>query len=390
MYIKRSIADQVVQLAKQFPVVGITGPRQSGKTTLTKQLFPDYAYVTLEDIDVRTAAQQDPRRFFASFDNKPGVIIDEIQVVPDLFSYMQGIVDAKNKPGQFIITGSQNFLLMEKISQSLAGRIALLTLLPLSIEELQGAGISYQPVEFLMQKGQYPRLYAHDIDTEAWLSSYIATYVERDVRQVLNISDVVTFQRFIKLCAARVGNLINFADLARDCDISPNTAKAWISILESSYIIKLLQPYHANFNKRVIKSPKLYFYDTGLICYLLGITSYEDLFMHSMRGAIFESLIISELFKHYFNKGKQPHLYFWRDIQGHEIDCIIEASYQKLIPIEIKSSMTMQPDFLKNILYWNSITKSALPAFLIYAGNLQYETETASIVPWDKLATINK
>jgi Predicted ATPase (AAA+ superfamily) len=304
MYIKRELAGALATMAQQFPVVAVMGPRQSGKTTLARQTFPDYAYVSLEDLDRRAFAQNDPRGFFASYASASGLIIDEIQNVPDLFSYMQRIVDEQYRPGYYIVTGSQHFLMHEKISQTLAGRVALLTLLPLSVNELRDAGLLAGSATEQLLKGFYPRPYVQPVDRAIWCANYISTYIEKDVRQVLQITDVVSFQRFLKLCAARVGNVINYADLARDADISPNTAKAWLSILEASYVIKFLYPYYRNFNKRVIKSPKLYFYDTALVCSLLGITSEQDLQMHPFRGALFESFAIAELYKYFLIKTK--------------------------------------------------------------------------------------
>lgn len=389
MLFKRTITSLLLKAAKQYPIVGVTGPRQSGKTTLVKQTFPDYMYVTMEDLDIRASALEDPRKFFATYADAQGLIIDEIQEVPTLFSYLQGIVDAHNKKGFYIITGSQNFSLHEKITQTLAGRIALLTLLPLTIDELFSlVQFDTLTLEALLCTGLYPRLYADSMDVSFWFSNYIATYVERDVRQTLRISDVSTFQRFLKLCAARTGSLLNYASLARDCDISPNTAKAWIAILEASYIITLLQPYHENFNKRLIKSPKLYFYDTGLVCALLGIATPKDLFMHPMRGPLFETFVISELFKQFFNTGVRPPLHFWRDVQGHEIDCIIEHSYKRITPIEIKSGMTVTNDFFKNIKEWQEISGQTTDAYLIYAGTQKQLRTIGTVLPWRSLHEI--
>lgn len=389
MIIKREITQTLLALSKQFQVVAIMGPRQSGKTTLAKETFKEYAYVTLEDLDMRLTAKEDPRRFLQNFAHKSGVIIDEIQEVPELFSYMQGIVDKEYRPGFFIVTGSQNFLMYEKITQTLAGRIALLTLLPLNLSELAASKGLPQQAEEVLLKGLYPRIYAQSLDPAIWLSNYISTYVERDVRQVLHIGDVTSFQKFLKLCAARVGNLLNYAELARDCDISPNTAKSWISVLETSYIIKLLQPYHANFNKRIIKSPKLYFYDTGLVCNLLGIKTEEELHLNPLRGALFENLIIIECFKKYYTVGQKPEIYFWRDVQGHEIDCIIEASFNKLIPIEIKASLTINPRFFKELLDWKKITgQSEENSYLVYAGDQDYLRAEGHIISWRNLDTI--
>ena len=333
--------------------------------------------------------KEDPRRFFATYAQRQGLIIDEIQAVPELLSYMQGIVDQAYRPGFFIITGSQNFLMHEKITQTLAGRIVLLTLLPLSAAELRDAKLLPDTPEQIMVKGLYPRVYAQPINFTLWFSSYIATYVERDVRQVLKIGDVTSFQKFLRLCAARVGNILNYAEIARDCDISPNTAKAWLSVLEASYIIKLLQPYYNNFNKRVIKSPKLYFYDTGLVCSLLGIRDAQELYTHPMRNSIFETFVISELFKYYYNSALVPQIYFWRDIQGHEIDCIIEKSYNKLIPIEIKSGMTVNADFFKGLLEWNTISgQSGEIAYIVYAGSTNQHRKNGEILAWNNIKHI--
>lgn len=389
MIFRRDITTLLVKATEQYPVVGLMGPRQSGKTTIVRHTFPNYTYVTMENLDTRAEAVEDPRKFFATYDGAEGLIIDEIQEVPSLFSYLQGIVDESPRRGFYIITGSQNFSLHEKITQTLAGRIALLTLLPLTIEELRAettyAALSLEEILFA---GLYPRIYAEKMDVAWWFANYVATYVERDVRQIIKIGDVNAFRKFIVLCAARTGSLLNYADLARDCDISPNTAKAWISILEASYIITLLQPYHANFNKRVIKSPKLYFYDTGLVCALLGIQSAQDLFVHPMRGQLFETLIISELYKLFFNLGKRPPLYFWRDVQGHEIDCLIERSFKELTPIEIKSGMTLQSDFFKNILEWQKITAQTLQPYLIYAGATKILKNQGVALPWYGLREI--
>ncbi len=299
---------------------------------------------------------------------------------------MQGVVDEKNRPGFFIITGSQNFLLHEKITQTLAGRIALLTLLPLSVQELTEAHLLKDDLDELLLSGFYPRLYAQQINYQDWVSNYISTYVEKNVRQALKINDVVTFQRFIKVCAARVGNILNYADIARDCDISLNTAKSWISILESSYIIKLLYPYHKNFNKRVIKSPKLYFYDTGIICSLLGIRNKEDLNIHPMRSHIFESFILSDTFKFNFNHNRPPSIYFWRDVVGHEIDIIIENSFDHAIPIEIKSRMTYSDEFFKGLNKWKEISgQSHRNSYVIYAGKEKWIKAQGEVFPWQNL-----
>jgi uncharacterized protein len=389
MIIEREISPHLKKLSQEFPVVAVLGPRQSGKTTLVKETFKNYAYVTLEDLDKRTAAQEDPRGFFATYAQKEGLIIDEVQEVPELLSYMQSIVDSQYRPGFFILTSSQNFLLHKKITQTLAGRIALLTLLPLSVQELKKANLLPSQIESLLIKGFYPRLYAQQIDTQVWFANYITTYIEKDVRQVLNISNVISFQRFIKLCAARVGNLLNYAEIARDADISPNTAKAWISILEASYVIKLLYPYHKNFNKRVIKSPKIYFYDTAIVCSLLGIRTPEELFTHPLKGALFESFVISEMFKYTYNNNMVPHIYFWRDVQGHEIDGIIEKSYNAIIPVEIKSGMTISKDFFKGLSEWQNISGQAdRETYVVYGGAENVIRHNTQILSWHSVADL--
>jgi predicted AAA+ superfamily ATPase len=389
MIIKRDILPELLTLARQFPAVAVMGPRQSGKSTLVKEAFPDYAYVSLEDIDSRTIAKDDPRGFLMSFARRKGVIIDEVQEVPELFSYMQGIIDQAHRPGFFILTGSQHFLIYEKITQTLAGRIALLTLLPLSVSEIKAANLLANNMESQLIKGFYPRLYSQEMDVEKWCSNYISTYVEKDVRQVLKITDVLTFQKFLKLCAARVGNLLNYADLARDCEISPHTAKEWVSVLETSFVIKLLAPYYNNFNKRVVKSPKLYFYDSALVCSLLGIKTAEELYMHPIKGAIFESFVMSEIFKFSFNVGELPQIYFWRDVQGHEIDCIIEKSMGHTIPVEIKAGKTIGSDFFKGLVDWQNITEQTEnQSYVVYGGNSYFAHKHGHIFAWDTIATM--
>lgn len=390
MIISRKMQSVLLKSAQQYPVVAVLGPRQSGKTTLTQQTFPDYDYVSMSDLDSRIQAQQDPRKFFARYESSKGLIVDEMQEVPELFSYMQGVVDRSKKLGFFIITGSSNFLLMKNITQSLAGRIAILELWPLSMQELDAAKLKKYKLEEILWRGMYPRLYVHDVDPSTWYANYITTYVERDVRQLLQVGDIVSFQKFLKLCAARVGNLLNYADLARDCDISPNTAKAWISILQTSFIITLLHPYYKNFSKRVVKTPKLYFNDVGLACRLLDIEDFNELFVHSMRGALFENFVINEFCKSECNLGKKPQLYFWRDVQGHEIDCIIEKSQTILIPVEVKSGMTVQPKFYKELIDWNEITGQSTLGYIVYAGDQTFEGSHAQIVAWNNIDKIQK
>lgn len=388
MIIKRKMESALLHAASQYPAVAVLGPRQSGKTTLVQNCFPDYSYISMADIDSRIRAQEDPRRFFDMYQQAKGLIIDEMQEVPELFSYMQGVVDRSQKPGFFIITGSSNFLLMKNITQSLAGRIAILELLPLSLDELAQAGLQTESLEQSLVKGFYPRLYAQNFDAPSWYGNYITTYLERDVRQLINIGDVVSFQKFLKLCAARVGNLLNYSEIARDCGVSANTVKSWISILETSYIVKLLHPYYKNFSKRMVKSPKIYFYDVGLVCRLLDLQNPQELHTHPMRGALVENLVINDIAKYYLNQGQKPQLYFWRDVQGHEIDCIIEKTYDQAIAVEIKASMTIVPRFYKEIVDWNEISGQKDTGYIVYAGQQILAGSQASIIPWNKVSNM--
>lgn len=390
--IKRILQESIVAFAKQFPVIAITGPRQSGKTTLARETFPHYRYVLLENPDEKLMALDDPRLFFQKYENPHGIIIDEIQEVPHLLSYMQGIVDSAYRPGYFVITGSQNLLIHEKISQSLAGRIALMTLLPLSISELRDANMLPPSIEETLFNGMYPQIHARKTDAPAWFANYIATYVERDARLVINIGNLVTFQRFLKLCAGRIGQLLNYTALANDCGVSANTAKAWISLLEASYIIHLVQPYYKHFNRRIVKTPKLHFYDTGLACALLDIDSPQALFTHYMRGPLFESFVVSELIKCRLNQSKRANCYFWRDTQGHEIDCLLEYG-DTLVPIEIKSGMTINQNFFSSLISWKEITKPAeqnAQAFLVYAGKESQERKHAHVLGWTDIDQITQ
>ena len=350
----------------QFPVVTITGPRQSGKTTLARTALQGYEYVSLENPDDRRMATDDPRGFLGRFEGK--VIIDEAQHVPDLLSYIQGIVDERQEEGQFVLTGSQNFLLLRNISQSLAGRCDILHLLPFSWAELNQAELL--PVEEAIDRkprllgspdvdlfevllaGGYPRIHDKGLDPQVWLANYYQTYIERDVRNVVNVGDLETFGRFMGLCAGRTGHLLNLSSLAGDCGISHTTARRWLSVLETGFVVALLRPHHRNFNKRLVKSPKLYFLDTGLLCYLLRIRSPQDLALHAARGAVFESWIVSEAIKNYVHRGLRPDIHFWRDSAGHEIDLLLEAGGGRLVPVEAKSGQTFNSDFVRELNWW--------------------------------------
>jgi len=382
--IKRELSNKLIYYASIYPVVSITGPRQSGKTTLVKQTFSDYEYITLEDIDTRNIAINDPKTILET--KAKGLVIDEIQRVPELFSYIQGIVDKTNKAGQFIITGSQNFLLMENISQTLAGRIAILKLLPFSIEELKNTDKFSGNFTNAIYNGAYPRIYDKNILAKDFYPFYIQTYVERDVKLIKNINNHNAFINFIKICAGRTGQLLNISELANTCGITQITAKSWLSILEASYIIYFLQPYHKNYNKRIVKMPKLYFYDTGLASSILGIKSEKQLITHFLYGALFENFIINEFYKFLYNNSIDLNLYFWRNKNAKEIDLIIDNN-NEVIPIEIKAGKTFNYDFLKNLNYWKKISNND-NSFVIYGGDKTYKTKDTNIISWKNLTSI--
>lgn len=369
---RRLLNDKLRELFSKFPVVYLTGPRQSGKTTLAKMTFPDLPYTNFEDISVREAVRLDPHGFLKSHDS--GLIIDEAQNIPEIFSYIQIYADQRQHPGQYLLTGSQNFLLNEKISQSLAGRIGILNLLPLSYDEvMQDYKIS---IDDFMFKGGYPRIYEQNIDPEDFFSGYIQTYVERDVRQLKNISSLDTFQKFLFLCAGRVGQVLNLSSLSNDCGISVPALKEWISILECSYVIYTLHPWYLNINRRMMKSPKMYFYDTGLLCNLLNIRNTYELKQHFAYGSIFENFVINEIVKSQLNKGKRPNVYFLRDAKGHEIDCVI-PSHSAVAYYEIKASATFNADFVKNIEYYRRENERGI---VIYRGDSSFTFKDTSII----------
>lgn len=385
----RDIEKKLQSLAKTFPVVSLLGPRQSGKTTLVKNVFPNHTYTNLENINQRELAQKDPLFFLKSYKKSGGIIIDEAQHAPDLFSQIQLDVDENGNPGEYIITGSHNFLMNEKISQTLAGRVAILDLLPLSFSELQQMNLLPSDLDLAIWQGCYPRVIEKNLSPADWYANYIRTYLERDVRQIKNLPDLSTFQRFLRLCAGRIGQLINFSDLGRDCGISYHTAQGWLSILEASFIIFLLPPFYTNFNKRQTKSPKLYFYDTGIACSLLQIESPDELRHNYFRGNLFESYIISQLMKQRFNQGKRSNLFFWRDQKGYEVDCILDKGKDKLIPIEIKSSQSIAQDFFKHLKYWCELAQiDPRNAYLIYGGDENQIRREANVLSWSSLLQI--
>jgi predicted AAA+ superfamily ATPase len=389
MMFKREITEKIITTVNTFPVTVLVGPRQSGKTTLLKQLFPDFFYFNLEVPENRLQAKQDPKATLQL--NAGNMIIDEAQYVPELFSYIQDMVDNAPVKKKFILSGSQNILLSEKVSQSLSGRAAILELLPLNFQELlSDTEISKKtpPLWQLLFQGFYPRPYNEQLDFATWYSSYIRTYLERDVRQLINITDLGQFQLFLKLCAGLHGQLLNLNNLAQAVSISQTTAARWLSLLETSYILFKLPPYHVNFKKRLVKTPKIYFYDSALVCSLLGIESPEHLQMHAARGAIFEGFILAELRKHFFNLGKTAPLYFWRDHLGVEVDVILEQA-GKITALEIKSSQTYSASLTEGLKKFAKIAQMEwADTKLIYAGENNFSDQNLAILPWQKMAEL--
>lgn len=380
--IYREAEKELQLLSAQVKAVAVTGPRQSGKTTLVKKVFKEKAYVNLENPDLRQFAREDPRGFLSNYPD--GAILDEVQRVPELFSYLQQILDEKEQNGSFILTGSNNFLLNSNISQSLAGRVGYLFLLPLDIGEINpGANMSNQ----LIFKGGYPEIYQKDINPKKYYDNYIRTYVERDVRLLKNITDLYTFERFLRLCAGRTGQLLNMSSLAADVGVDVKTIGSWLGVLEASFIAFRLYPYHENYNKRIVKMPKLYFYDTGLASALMGIEDVSQLTIHPLRGGLFENLVVVDFLKRLYNNGKQNNLYFWRDNIGNEVDLLIKKGANRY-PVEIKSAQTISDEFFKGIRYWNKLTNTE-GGYLVYAGDmLQKRSGEVNIVPVHLLNTI--
>lgn len=383
LMINRQLLQPILQIKEKYPIIAVTGPRQSGKTTLLKNAFPDYQYISLEDPDLRNFAQIDPKGFLKTF--AENIIFDEIQQVPHLFSYLQTVVDATGKMGQFILSGSQNFHLLQQITQSLAGRVALFKLLPFDFQELSNERLLAEDYVEAMIRGFYPAIFDRQIKPSDFYNNYLQTYVQRDVTQLLNIRDLAQFRNFLVLCASRVGQLLNLSDLAQDCGISQPTAKAWLNILESSYIIFQLQPYFENFSKRIMKSPKIFFYDTGLVCHLLGFKSAQNLNVNVIKGSLFENMIISEFMKQNFHQNQYKDFYFWRDSTGNEIDLLIPSAMQFDI-FEIKSSQTINNNFFKGFKYLQQLAPDKIhKKTLIYAGNTNQTRSDYDVVAWDKI-----
>jgi uncharacterized protein len=385
--IKRQVTSKVLQLAQQFRAVLIMGPRQSGKTTLAKMTFPDKPYTSLETPTVRQFAMEDPIQFLAQFPN--GAILDEIQRVPTLLSWLQqNLDDTPTVRGKFILTGSNNLLLLESVTQTLAGRVGHIELLPFSVAELSALPNALDDVNKLLWSGAYPPVQADGITPNDWFASYIRTYIERDVRQLKNIGNLLLFERFLSLCAGRVGQEINFTQLSNDVGADVKTIQSWMGILQASYIVYLLPPFFKNFNKRLTKTPKLYFYDTGLACNLLRISDPNTLVQHPFKGALFENFIVTELLKNRFNQGQRSNLYFWRESSGNKIDVLIDEGLQQT-PIEIKSGQTINSDWLKGLKYWQILTKYTGNSYVIYGGDdIQNRSEGIVIQGWKEISTL--
>ena len=383
--IHRNLHQVLLAAGRKSPVISLTGPRQSGKTTLVKAVFNDYTYLNFEDPGLRSFAIDDPVSFLRTYGKK--LVLDEAQHVPRLFSYLQLAVD-EDAETRIVLTGSQNLLLHHKISQSLSGRVSLFTLLPFSVDELQQTPLAKNDYEDYFLKGFYPRIYHDDLDPGRWLNDYIQTYLERDVRQISNITDLHRFQQFLKLCAGHIGQMVNFSSFGNALGISYHTVQNWLSVLEASYIVFRLYPFHKNFNKRLVKTPKLYFYDSGLASVLLGLKTKEQAQLHFARGALFENLVIAELMKNRFNAGFRPDFYFWRDNSGNEVDLIIdEGPCQKAV--EIKSSRVINTDFFKGLDYWRKLSGDSRENLFLVVGGTEYQSRVnGKVAGWQRATEV--
>ncbi len=376
---KRALQEKALQALQQYRTLVLLGPRQSGKTTLATTLFSDFQYLSLEAPDVRAFAQADPRGFLSQYSGD--LILDEVQRTPELLSYLQAILDDRSSKRRFVLTGSQNLLLAERVSQTLAGRTRILHLLPLSQREMNVNAIAAQaPLEVRLLSGGYPRIFQQGLDATDWLAQYYSTYVQRDVRSLLNIGDLDQFDRFVRLAAGRTGQLLNLASLGTDAGVAQPTAKAWLSVLKTSYVCFTLEPYFKNFGKRLIKSPKLYFHDTGLLCYLLRITRPEHLQTHPLRGHILENFVISERIKQRWNEGREAPLYFWRDTHGNEVD-LVEDEAGMLEPTEIKSGATFQTDFVAGLDFLGKL-QPPNRGTVVYGGETSFDFKDYRVVSW--------
>ena len=395
--INRTLARKLREDALRYPVISLTGPRQSGKTTLARAAFPEHEYLLLEDPEVREEALSDPKGLLGR--RRGGVILDEVQRAPELFSYLQGIVDEEDRPGRFVLTGSSNFLLMERVTQTLAGRTAVRHLLPLAMEEIYERDGQTDPTPASVDDarsiakpaptwletvltGFFPRIHDKGLPPQDWLASYFQTYLQRDVRSLSNVGDLEAFRRFVSLCAGRSGQLLNLSALGADAGISQPTARRWLSVLEASFLVVRLPPHQRNFNKRIVRSPKLYFLDSGLLCYLLRVRAPEDLEFHSARGAVFETFVVGELYKRSLHRGLEPDLYFWRDSNGREVDLLLERG-SHLHPVEIKSGETVPADAFRGLNNWLRLTEDpAGPATLVHAGDRARIVRNIDVLPW--------
>jgi len=384
--IARALSSHLLRLSRQYPVVTVVGPRQSGKSTLCKIAFPSLPLINLEQPDVRARIAEDPRAFIEA--HKGGCVIDEIQHLPELASYIQVAVDERGSPGEFILTGSHQYQLMESVSQSLAGRTAILKLLPLSSAELRNTDYSPQSLDLRLLSGGYPRIFNDCLDPTQALSFYVQTYLERDVRQNINVRDLSLFERFLKLCATRSGQLFNATNIGAEAGIDQSTVREWLSVLETSFILTRLQPHHVNLSKRILKSPKLFFLDTGLLCYLLGIRSPEQVAHHPLRGAIVETFVASELIKNRYNVAEEPSMGFFRDSAGHEIDFVIDDGADVRL-LEVKASSTFNSEFLKNIRFYRAQRSARVSqSSVIYTGSEEFSVDDISVVPISEVHTL--
>lgn len=384
--INREAQIKLLHLSNSFKAIAVIGPRQAGKTTLVKTTFPDKPYYSLENPDIRNFANEDPRGFLNTIPN--GAILDEVQRIPLLFSYLQEILDNSTEKGLFILTGSNNFLLQENISQTLAGRVAYLNLLPFTANELISEELLPKTDEETLFKGFYPPIYDQNINPTDWMPNYIKTYIERDVRQIKNVTDLLVFEKFMRVLAGRTGQELNLSAISNEVDVNLKTIQSWIGILENSFIIYLLKPYYQNYNKTIVKRPKVYFYDTGLVCSFLRISNPLQLENHPLKGAIFETMVLIELVKKFTNIGIIPPLFYWRDKTGHEIDVIVDYE-GKITPIEIKSGKTINTDFFKHLKYWNNLSKND-NSLIIYSGNQEQQRSNGTIVTnWHNINGIN-
>jgi predicted AAA+ superfamily ATPase len=390
--IPRTLEKKLHELAGYYPAVVVTGPRQSGKTTLCRMAYPETPYVSLEAIDIRDFAVNDPHGFLALYAG--GAVIDEIQHAPELFTYLQSEIDAQPDPGRFILTGSQHFGLSQFIAQSLAGRCGILVLLPPDLGEIGAFPSAPADLFPLLWQGAYPRIYDREIPAHQWLADYTMTYLQRDVRQVINVVDLQLFSGFLKLCAGRTAQEINLSKLGSDAGVSHNTARSWLSVLETSYIVHRLPAWHANVRKQVVKAPKLHFFDSGLVCYLLGIREQEQLRLHPLRGAIFESWVVSEIYKSCVHSGLQPSLFHYREARGPEIDLIIDRG-QHLAAIEIKSGATISKDFFKNLKKFSDRIKSTerpqtVMSHVVFGGEASQKRSYAQVLSWRHIQRLIK